>query len=390
MRNTAFRRSSSRRFLRGAILALSLAGLAGCSMFSSSDPRYEPTPLTEYAPGVTAAVAWSTSVGSGGGYGFAPTVVGESVYAAAPGGRVVKVALGSGVVQWQADTGRELSAGAGSDGTNTAVAANNGEVIAYDDKGVEKWRAKASSAINIPPVVGAGVVVVRSSDYRIQAFDAQTGEPRWQVQRPGPALALKTNMQLVIIQGLVVSGMPSGRLMLIEAASGNVQWEGQVASSQGATDLERIRDVVGTPQVQGPLLCGVAYQGRMVCFDVSQGGRPIWETTFSSKTGMATDNVHAYAGDQRDVVHAFNLASGSEVWKQSALRNRRLTQPAVVPQAVAVGDLDGYVHFLSRENGHLLGRVSVGGGAVLSPPIATTRGVLVQTGNGNLVLVGVN
>src|SRR5690606_15057382 len=191
-------------------------------------------------------------------------------------------------------------------------------------------------------------------------------------------------------EGRVISGLPNGRLIAIDARTGAVQWEAPVSVSRGATDLERINDVVGSPQVAGPLLCGVTYQGRMTCFDVSQGGRPAWDIPFSSHSGMTTDGRVAFAIDQRDVVHAINLANGEPVWTQNALRNRRLATPAVVPAAVAVGDLEGYVHFLSRVNGDLLGRLGVGGGAVLSPLVATQAGVLVQTGNGNLVMVNLN
>ncbi len=380
----------TRRVLRNTVLAISVVALSGCSLFSNRNARYDPTPLTEYPAGVSANVAWSVSIGNGGGYGFIPAIVADSAYAATPKGTVSKVDLASGRVQWSADAKSELTAGVGSDGNTTAVAAADGTIVAFNDQGSEKWRAKASSAVNIPPAVGSGVVIVRSSDYRIQAFDENTGEPRWNIQRPGPALALKTNMQMIIVDGLLISGLPNGRLIAIGASNGSVQWEGTVSTSQGATDLERISDVVGTPQLQGPLMCGVTYQGRMVCFDVAQGGRPVWEQKFSSNTGMTTDSQQAYAADQRDVVHSFSLANGDQVWKQSALRNRRLSAGAVVPQAVAFGDLEGYVHFLSRTDGKLLGRVQVGGDAITSPLQATNRGVLVQTGNGNLVLVGVN
>lgn len=379
----------SRRVLRSALVGVSLLALSACSMFSSSDPRYEPAELTQYEAGVTAAVRWSASVGSGGGYGFAPTVVGEAVFAATPNA-VAKVDLASGRVLWRASPDATLTAGAGSDGNTTAVAAGDGTVIAYDANGVEKWRVRATSAVAIPPVVGFGVVVVRSTDYRIQAFDAETGEYRWDVQRPGPALALKTSMQMLATEGLIISGLPSGRLIAINASNGAVQWEAPVSVSRGATDLERINDVVGAPHVIGPLLCGVTYQGRMTCFDINQGGRPVWDVAFSSHSGMSHDGRYAYAANQRDTVHAIDLVSGEEVWTQNALRNRRLATPAVVPAAVAVGDFEGYVHFLSRSDGRLLGRLSVGGGAVLSPLTATPAGVLVQTGNGNLVLVGVN
>ena len=382
--------SRIRRALRGSVLVLSVAALAGCSMFSNRNPRYDPVPLTEYAAGISAHIAWSTAIGSGGGYGFAPFVVGEAVYAAAPNGAVAKLDLSSGRVLWQASVKSGLSAGVGSDGQVTAVASPDGSVIAFDEQGKEKWRAKATSEVNIPPAVGAGVVVVRSSDYRIQAFDENTGAPLWNIQRPGPALALKTNMQMVIAEGLLISGLPNGKLIAINVRNGNVQWEGAVSTSQGATDLERINDVVGSPQIQGSLLCGVTYQGRMTCFDVAQGGRQVWDQRFSSATGMATDSQQAYASDQRSVVYAFSLADGHQLWKQDGLRYRQLSGPAVVPQAVAVGDYQGYVHFLSRTDGHLLGRIQLGSDPITSPLVASSHGVLVQTGGGNLVLVGVN
>ncbi|TAM89228.1 MAG: outer membrane protein assembly factor BamB [Candidimonas sp.] len=381
---------SVRRIAHLVLLASCAVVLAGCSLFSSPDPRFEPAPLTTYPAGATVSKIWSVSLGSGGGYGFAPVVVGDAVYAAAPSGKVSKIDLSSGRVDWQTATKKGLTAGVGSDGTVTAVAEVDGTVVAFDGNGHETWRARASSEVNIPPTVGEGVVAVRSSDYRIQAFDEATGKPLWDVQRPGPALALKTNMQMILVQGLLISGLPNGHLIAINAHTGSVQWEGPVSISEGATDLERISDVVGTPQVQGSALCGVTYQGHISCFDVAQGGRLMWSQAFSSTTGMTSDAQQLYVSDQRSVVYAFNLADGHQVWKQDALRNRRLSAPAVVHPGVAVGDLDGYVHILSRADGHLLGRIQVGGGAILSPLLATDRGILVQTGNGDLDLVGVN
>jgi outer membrane protein assembly factor BamB len=56
---------------------------------------------------------------------------------------------------------------------------------------------------------------------------------------------------------------------------------------------------------------------------------------------------------------------------------------------VAVGDYEGYVHFLSRADGTLMARLLVGGGPVVSALVSTPRGVVVQTGDGKLILVGV-
>ena len=235
------------------------------------------------------------------------------------------------------------------------------------------------------------MVVVRSGDYRIQAFNAENGERIWSVQRPGPALALRAPSRMLMAEGMVITGMPGGKLMAINAVSGDVQWEGMVAIPKGSTDLERVNDVVGEPILIGPLLCGVAFQGKMACFDVSQGGRMVWSKDFSSASGMTVDGKNAYSAAANDIVSAFALQNGNVVWRQDALRNRKLTSPAANERAVAFGDFQGYVHFLSPEDGRLIGRLAVGGGAIVAPLTTTAdQGILVQAGDSSIVFITAN
>src|SRR5690606_36648115 len=100
----------SRHIVRNAVLALSVLALAGCSMFSSPNPRYEPAPLTEYPAGISAKIAWSVSIGGEGGYGFAPALVGDAVYAAGSNGDVRKISIDSGSVLWQSRVDAKLTA----------------------------------------------------------------------------------------------------------------------------------------------------------------------------------------------------------------------------------------------------------------------------------------
>lgn len=384
--------TSSLSRLKQIGMTLSLVSLlSACSVFTGDDGRNDPAKLTEYTAGLSVKMGWKASIGSiKDGYGFAPAVVRDHVYAAAADGSVGKFDLSTGATVWKSSVDKKLSAGAGSDGVVTAVVATDGTVIALDDSGKVKWSTKASSDVQIPPVVGFGVVIVRSGDYRIQAFNAETGDRIWSVQRPGPSLALRAPARMILIEGLVLSGIPGGKLIALNALSGDVQWEGLVASPKGSTDLERVNDVVGAPTLIGPLLCAVAHQGRIICFDIPQGGRPVWNHTFSSNVGMAVDNKFAYAPNTQDVISAFALQDGKVVWKQDALRNRKVTAPAALGSSIAVGDYDGFVHFMSSDDGRLLARISVGGGAIRAPLIATPQGVLVQTSDGSLIMLVTN
>ncbi len=379
--------SSISRLARLGSAAFLIAALAGCALITGDDGRYKPAALTTYPAGLSAQVGWKVQIGSGSGVGFAPAVVESAVYGAAANGAVGKYDLSTGNAVWTAKLDVRLTAGVGSDGKTTAVVARDGTVIALDDTGTVKWRSKATSDVSVPPVVGYGVVVVRSGDYRIQAFNAETGDRIWNVQRPGPALALRAPARIALFDGLIITGIPGGKLIAINAVSGDVQWEGIVAAPKGATDLERVNDVVGLPVLAPPLLCAVAFQGRILCFDLASGGRPVWSKNFSSSVGLTIDSTQAYSPSQSDAVSAFALKDGALNWTQDALRYRKLTSPAVLGNAVAVGDYDGYVHFMAADDGRLLARIAVGGGQIHAPLIATPQGVLVKTGDGSLVLI---
>src|SRR5699024_10478925 len=156
------------------------------------------------------------------------------------------------------------------------------------------------------------------SDYRVQAFDAHTGDALWKIQRPGPALALKTTMQMLIVDGMGVTGMPNGRVLLIDAATGALQWEGIVCQSDGATDVERISDEVGAPECIGHLTCAASYQGRIVCFDMAHQAQPGWPEDFSTARGIGVNNQMVYAANTRDKVVALGVEDGNIIWEQDA------------------------------------------------------------------------
>jgi outer membrane protein assembly factor BamB len=80
--------------------------------------------------------------------------------------------------------------------------------------------------------------------------------------------------------------------------------------------------------------------------------------------------------------------SGKTFWRQGDLANRLLSAPLSLGDRVAVGDVEGYVHILSREDGSFLGRIRVDKSPVM--PQLTELGVsglLAQTRDGGLYAV---
>jgi outer membrane protein assembly factor BamB len=364
---------------RYAALLAALA-LAACSS-SSGPPPAELTRLQDPKP---VRVLWSASVGSAERATFLPALAGGAVFAASRAGRVVRLDAKSGEERWRVYLERPLSGGVGADERTVAVASEEGEVIALEaESGKIRWRARVSSEVLAPPAVGAGLVIVRSIDNKVFAFGADDGQRRWVYQRAPSSLVVRVPSGVTIAGGLAFAGFPGGRLVALTLDSGAVRWEVTVGAPKGATELERVTDVIGEPALIGREICAAAYRSRVACYDAATG-RQIWGREISSLSAVALDARYAFVADEQGAVHAFDRSSGQSVWKQDKLAHRKLSAPLGVGDAVAVGDLEGYVHFLSRDNGAFVARRETGGGAVRATPLALDSGLLVQTEDGGL------
>ena len=270
-----------------------------------------------------------------------------------------------------------------------AVAGAKGTVLAYDADGKLRWKTQVSSEVLSAPAVGEGFVVVRSVDNIIVGLDAKTGARKWIVPRSTPALILRSSPGIIIAGPTAVVGLPGGRLLSLALNNGGIRWELAVGDPRGATELERIADVSGFPALYGRQVCATAYQGRIGCADVVTGTAR-WAKELSSAVGPGIDDRNVYVADEKGAVIAFTRESGQSVWKNDKLAYRRLTAPLSIGRAVAVGDVMGYVHFLSREDGSFIGRLRLDSSAVLPSPVLAGNRIIFQTESGTLTAVTVN
>jgi len=351
---------------------------------SKAAPRNPPAALEDFKQTLAVRTAWTASVGDAGTFVFSPAVAGNSVFAAAADGTVTRIDAKSGRPAWRINAGAPLTAGVGSDGNTVAVATEKGVLLAFDSDGKLRWKAQASSEILSAPAVGQGVVVVRSVDNRIAAYDAETGTRRWTVQRSSPPLTLRSAPGIAIGGTSAYVALPGGRLLALALSNGGPRWEVAVGDPRGTTELERIADLSGTPFIAGRDVCAVAYQGRVACFDATSGTAR-WGKDLSSEVGVAADERNVYAADERGAVTAFARDTGSGVWRNNKLANRRLSSPVVMNRALAVGDGQGYIHFLSREDGAFLARVPSDGSRVIAAVPLTDTGAVFQTQAGTVV-----
>jgi len=365
----------------------SLLLVSGCSWFGGSEPANPPAALTTFEARADVQELWSTDIGKGPEQTYlrlTPVLNRDVLYVTDTRGHVQALSLPGGRMLWETDLSLDVTTGVGFGDNQILVASRKGVIVSLDSaSGKEQWRGQASSEVLAPPVIGNGVVVVQCVDGRLTALSSSSGKRLWSIDRSEPALTLRGTATPVVVSNLVLAGYANGKLLAANLKDGRVLWEIPVAQPKGRSEIERLIDVDAPVLVVGQVLVAAAYQGRVVAMSL-QDGRLLWSRDISTYQPMASDGVNVYVSDAEGHVVAVDLRNGATVWKQDKLLNRRLSGPAVVGAAVAVGDFEGYVHWLSREDGQFLARERAGSSAILATPVADTPILYVTNQNGKL------
>jgi outer membrane protein assembly factor BamB len=110
------------------------------------------------------------------------------------------------------------------------------------------------------------------------------------------------------------------------------------------------------------------YQGEVAAV-TEDTGVVLWRRKLSSYAGLAANWRYVFVTDSDDRVWALDPGNGSAMWKQEKLLNRQLSAPALLDDYVLVGDLEGYVHWLSQDDGSQMARIRVARAPIRATPI---------------------
>ncbi len=377
------------RLWLGLLLGL-LFALGGCASTDESIPDWagvkgdaEPAKLVEFSETARFEVRWHNNVGDLGADLLQPALTKDAIYSASVKGSLMRLDRATGKQVWRIQTGIIVSGGvAGGDGL-VLIGGDKGDVLAYDEDGKLRWKSLVSSEVLSVSQVTDGMVMVRSGDGRIAGLNAADGKRVWMYERSTPALVVRSHAGVTIQRGVAYAGFAGGKLAAISIKDGEVLWEAQVSQPSGNTELERISDVTSDPIVDDEQVCAIAFQGRIACFDTAQGSA-LWNRDISSDKGMMVLRKYLYLSEAGGSVMALDKTTGSTTWKNGQLLWRGITAPYALGDFVVVGDFEGYLHGLNREDGNFVARIKLDGGAIAATPLEMDGGLLVQTRGGEM------
>lgn len=370
---------------RLALIAMLGVALSACDNSKAVDP---PAELVDIEPVLQVKRLWSDSLGGKSDHlrlGLQPTIVNNVVYAAGHKGEVIALTADKGKQLWRIKTRLELSAGPAMADGLVVVGSANGELVALEaDSGKQRWRHQLSGEMLSKALVGNGLVIARTVDGRLQALNAADGSVRWTVEEVVPRLSLRGTAMPILAGEAVVAGFDNGKLVAVDANTGDTLWNVTIDSPAGRTELDRLADIDAPAAASGRDVFVAGFQGRVAMLDLDNG-QIWWAKDASSYRGFGLDERVLYLTNANGLVTALRRTDGNQQWEQAALRQRGLTAPAVVGESLVVGDYEGYLHWLSKVDGSVQARAKTDGERITNAPLVAEGRVYVQTDGGKLI-----
>jgi len=374
--------------IRLAVLVCLLT-LGGCSTVKGwfeATEESKVAQLTQFNESVKFNLRWRADLGESGVNILQPALTSDAVYGVSAKGSLTRLDRISGKQIWRIESGIAVSAGVGAGDGVVLIGSDKGDVLAFAEDGKLRWQVKVSSEVLGAPQISDGVVVVRSGDGRIVGLSVADGERLWVYDRVTPALVVRSHASVTIQRNVVFAGLSGGKLIALNLQDGSLLWQMSVSQPHGNTELERISDITSNPVIDDAQVCAIVFQGRIACYDLTRGDL-LWSRAISSDKGLMLLRKYIYLSDEKGAVMALDKASGSTLWKNEELSLRQVSTPFSLEKAVVVGDFEGYLHGLSRDDGAFVARLKLDDSAIQTAPVWLDNGVLIQTARGGLYSV---
>lgn len=280
----------------------------------------------------------------------------EKLYAASSTGHVVALSKQLKTrwidqVTWQTKFSSPVVSGPAKYSDQLIVGTAKGLLMSLSaETGQVSWQAELSSEVMSHAVISEGHIFTRTVDGKLYSVDAKSGEITWVVEHQMPSLSLRGAPAVLVHEGSLYVGWESGVVQALSAKSGALLWEARVAIPKGRTDLERMVDIQSSLVIQNNRLFVLGFHGKLAAIDPNNG-EFFFVKELSGYSDFVVDESNIYVADDQDVLHAFDLLHGTNLWKQEALKGRVLGDLSFYGDYLLVTDAWGYMHWVDRLQG---------------------------------------
>lgn len=265
---------------------------------------------------------------------------------------------------WSMNVGNQITGGVALDplSQTAIISTRNGMVMAFDSAtGAKRWEQQLSGSVLTPALISNNRVVLSANNGFLHGLSLQTGQSIWQFATQVPAISVRGSAAPTLLDDkTALLATADGRLHAITTDSGLPQWSRRVGVGAGSSEVERMSDVDGMPIVDNNQLYAISYSGQLLGIDLTSR-QVMFVNELASLKALAVNNKQVIATSSEGKVVAYDRINGNVLWESEALAYRELTNPVMIGNYIAVGDLEGVVHLFNPATGDIVSRVQTKG-----------------------------
>ncbi len=288
---------------------------------------------------------------------------------------------------WSVEVGDQITGGVALDAlSQTAiVSTRSGQVMAFDSAtGAKRWQKQLSGTVLTPALITNNRVILSANDGFLHGLSLQTGQSVWQFATQVPAISVRGSAAPTLLDSkTALLATADGRLHAVTTDSGLPQWSRRIGVGTGSSEVERMSDVDGKPIVDKNQLFAISYSGQLLGIDLASR-QVMFVNELASLKSLAVNNQQVIATGLDGKVVAYNRTTGETLWENEELAYRQLTNPVMIGNYIAVGDLDGVVHLFDPASGKIVSRVETKG-ALSSLQVQGSR-LMTQSTSGQIAI----
>ena len=362
--------------------------LAGCA---GNGDEIKSSPLVKFTEERSITTLWSKNIGASFGdkyHQLTPAIVGGNVFVTDTEGQVSSYNVETGKLQWEIERDVAISSGVGVGEGVAVVATYAGDIIALSaDKGEILWQVSVGGEVISPAQLNRKIVVVQLVSGDIVALDRLSGEQVWIYTSNQPNLTLRGTSSPLVAMDVTLVGLDNGKYVALDNNDGHLLWQQRINIAKGKSDIDRLTDIDGKAILYKKVIYIPSYRGNLTAINPFNA-QVLWRKPYSSYRGLAAANNTLFLSSAQDVVHAVDTQTAAEIWRQDLLLNRLLSSPVTFQGMVVVGDKQGYLHFLSQDDGRFVARHKLSG-AILGDMLVKNNTLFVLSNNGRLTAMRV-
>lgn len=288
---------------------------------------------------------------------------------------------------WSLNVEDQIVGGVALDGfSQTAIiSTRSGLIMAFDSTtGAKRWQQQLSGTVLTTALVTNNRVILSANDGFLHGLSLQNGQSVWQFATQVPDISVRgTATPTLLDDKTALLATADGRLHAIVTDSGLPLWSRRVGVGTGSSEVERMSDVDGMPIVDSDELFAISYSGQMIGIDLAS--RQVkFVNELASLKSLAVNDQQVIATSLAGKVIAYDRSNGQMLWENDELGYRELTNPVMIGNYIAVGDLDGVVHLMDPASGNIVSRVQTKG-ALHTLQVVGSR-LLTQSNSGQVAI----